>query len=79
VSIVLLPGASETVSFSVTKDVAGSYEVEVNGLTGNLVVSKPANWALIGGLIGGGVVAVILVVVGIVLARRRHPEASPSA
>jgi hypothetical protein len=81
VSIVLLPGASETVSFSVTKDVAGSYEVEVNGLTGNLVVSKPANWALIGGLIGGGVAVVVLVVagVGVMLARRRHPESSPSA
>jgi hypothetical protein len=77
-SIVLQPGASETVSFSVTKDVAGSYEVEVNGLTGNLVVSKPTNWALIGGLIGGGVAVVVLVIVGIVLARRRRPEPAPS-
>jgi hypothetical protein len=75
----LAAGASDTVSFEVSAGKAGTYDVEANGLTATLVVPKPTNWALIGGLIGGGAVVVILVVVGIVLARRRHPDAAPSA
>ncbi len=72
-------GASETVSFAVTEHKAGTYSIDVNGLTGSLVVSSPTNWALIGGLIGG-LAAVALVIVGVVLMRRRRPEmAGPSA
>ncbi len=74
------PGASETVSFAVTENKAGTYSIDVNGLTGSLVVSSPTNWALIGGLIGGGLAAVALVIVGVMLMRRRRPEtAGPSA
>lgn len=76
-SIWLAGGGSDTVTFEVTAGKAGTYDVEVNGVTATLRVPEPTNWALIGGLIGAGVLA--LGVVGIVLARRRHSEGPPAA
>jgi hypothetical protein len=39
-------GASKIAAFSVTKDVAGSYSVAVNGLTGTFVVKAPAAFSV---------------------------------
>jgi len=63
-------GASKKVTFARAKDVAGSYSVEVDGLSGSFTVKEkpappeeippevkpPINWPLIGGIIGGVVV-----------------------
>lgn len=71
-NIVLDVGASEQVSFSTSRDTAGIYSVEVNGLTGAFVVKenptpveptpvKPINWWLIGGIIAAaGIVALVI-------------------
>jgi len=40
-TVALEPGASETVSFTTSRDVAGSYSVDVNGLTGSFTVKAP--------------------------------------
>ena len=39
--VALAGGASQTVSFTVTEDIAGTYAIEVNGLTKNLEVLEP--------------------------------------
>ena len=79
--VTLNPGASEQVSFSIARDTAGTYSVDVNGLTGAFVVKKPVspvtpveptlvkpiNWWLIGGIIA----AVAIMVLAIFLLRRR--------
>lgn len=69
--VTVTAGASEEVSFTASKDMAGIYSVDVNGLTGTFrvkeaVVAPPAptgetNWALVGGIIGGVVVAGLLI------------------
>jgi len=75
-------GLSKEVIFTTSKDIAGTYLVEVDGLSGSFIVKekpvipvippvipKPVNWWLIGGIIAG-----IMVVVGLViffLMRRR--------
>ncbi len=77
----LAGGASENVSFTVTKDTAGTYSVAVDGLSGNFTVSAAeeaptpgaTNWALIGGIIGG--VIVVAAVVAVILLRRRRTAA----
>ena len=64
--------ASEKVSFNTSKDTAGTYLVDVNGLTGSFEVkqplspAKPINWWLIGGIIA----AVAIVAFVIFLLRR---------
>jgi len=40
-NVALEPGASETVTFTTSRDVAGSYSVDVNGLTGSFAVKAP--------------------------------------
>ena len=80
--VVLDAGASEEVSFTTSKDTAGTYLVEVNGLTGSFEVkpkpepvvtpveptpAKPINWWLIGGIIA----AVVIVGFVIFLLSRR--------
>jgi len=71
-------GASQKVTFTTTKNVAGTYAISVNGLTGSFVVkkavavppspSKEIDWALTGGIIGGLVAMGLL----IFLLRRRR-------
>ena len=76
--VVLAPGASESITFTTSKDVAGTYSVDVNGLIGSFTVKekvvppilKPINWPLIGGIIGG-VMAAGLLVYFLVIRRRR--------
>ncbi|MBA7630610.1 hypothetical protein ES703_38133 [subsurface metagenome] len=51
-------------TFTTSEGIAGTYSVDINGLTGSFtvkekpvsVVPKPVNWPLIGGIIGGVVV-----------------------
>ncbi len=71
----LAGGASEMVSFTVTKGVAGTYSVEIDGLSDSFIVTSEAgaNWALIGGIIGG--VIVVAAIVAVILLRRRRAVA----
>ena len=73
--VALDAGASEQVSFSTARDTAGTYSVNVNGLTGAFVVKekpapvtpveptpvKPIIWWLIGGIIAAVVVVTLLI------------------
>ena len=59
-NVTLAGGASEEVTFTTSKDVVGTYAVDLNGLTGTFVVKAGPNWWLIGGIIAA-VVAVLLV------------------
>jgi hypothetical protein len=72
--VTLGAGKSETVTFTVAKDTEGSYTININGNSGQFTVIVPSpptpalaealpiqpstNWRLIGGIIGGCVVAV---------------------
>ena len=59
-------GASQEVNFTTTKDVAGTYTVDVNGLIGEFAVTAPppapppTNWGLIGGIIAAVIVVAVL-------------------
>jgi predicted GH43/DUF377 family glycosyl hydrolase len=77
--VTLAVGASETVTFTTSKDMGGIYLVDIDDLSASFTVEKPeieeeeivgTNWALIGGIIGG--VVVIAIVVGLLLWRRRR-------
>lgn len=49
-------GATETVTFSVSREEAGDYTVEVDDQSGSFTVveeSVAINWSLVGGIIGG--------------------------
>ncbi len=70
-TVTIAAGDSQTVSFSVTKEEAGSYSVTVDELSGSFTVApaKPAiNWPVLGGIIGGAVVVGLLI---FFLVRRR--------
>jgi hypothetical protein len=71
------PDNELTVDFSVTRDVIGSYQVEVNGLTGKFDIAVPPstplpplvkhiNWSVLGGIIAavvtGGISIVLLII-----------------
>jgi len=67
-------GASQKVTFTTAQDAAGTYSVDVDGLTGTFTVKapllpEPFNWWLIGGVIAAVVVASVVVVM--VVRRRR--------
>jgi len=76
--VTLAPRDSESITFTTSKDIAGAYLVDANGLTGTFTVKekvvppifKPINWPLIGGIIGV-VVAVGLLVYFLVIRRRK--------
>jgi len=76
--ITLDAGAGAPVTFNVSKDTAGTYSVDVNGLTGSFTVKevaapvKPINWPLIGGIIAA--VVVIGVGLGVFFWMRRKPS-----
>ena len=67
----LAAGASSTVSFTVKKDKAGTYNVDLAGLPGKYTVSEPTPWTLI--VVG---VVVVLIIIGVVvwLLLRRRPK-----
>lgn len=66
--VVLDAGASTEVSFSVSKEAAGTYSVDINGATGTFEVkprpvvppAKPFNWWIIGLAIAGAALAALL-------------------
>jgi len=78
-SVTIAAGSSQNVTFVVSRNVAGSYSVDVNGISGSFTVkevpeapaappAKAINWPVIGGIIAA------VVVVGLViffLVRRR--------
>lgn len=83
--VILAGGAGQKVTFTVAKDAAGSYAVNINGLSGTFVVraapappapvvppippTEPINWWLIGGIIAGCII--IGMVVTLVVRRQR--------
>jgi hypothetical protein len=66
-NVTLTGRASQRITFAVTRDAAGTYTVNVNGLSGTFIVKAPPeveppiNWALIGGIIVAIVVAGLLI------------------
>jgi len=65
-TVTIAAGESQDVSFSVTKEEAGSYTVAVDGLSGSftvvpVVAPSRINWPLIGGVIGGVIVVGLLI------------------
>ncbi len=66
-SVTIAAGASQSVSFSVTKEDAGIYSVTIDDLSGTFVVTEvtppptPINWPLIGGIIAGVIVVGLLI------------------
>ncbi|MBA7631613.1 hypothetical protein ES703_39146 [subsurface metagenome] len=75
-NVTLAAGDSELVSFDIVKDTAGTYSLDVAGLTGSFTVkekpvvspAKSTNWPVLGGVIAGVVVLGLLI---FFLARRR--------
>jgi len=72
-TVTVAAGDSQNVSFSVTREEAGSYTVAVDGLSGSFTVLTPPvppgiNWPLVGGIIGG----VIVVGLGVFFFVRRR-------
>ena len=64
-SVTLASGASQRVTFTTTQDVAGTYVVDVNGLSGIFTVKpapQPINWWLIGGISVGFIILVVIIV-----------------
>lgn len=70
--LMLGAGASQSVSFTVTRDVPGAYSVHLGGLRGELNVASPFPLALVGGIIGGILAAVI---VYLLIRKRKRPAA----
>ena len=68
--VTLAGGASETVTFTVSKDVAGTYTVTVDSLSGKFNVKAPFNWWLVIGPVIG-LIIIIGVIVWLVIRRRR--------
>ena len=67
--VTLDAGASEEVTFATAKDVAGSYSVDVNGLSGSFIVGEsPINWPILGGVIAGVVIVGLII---FIMVRRR--------
>lgn len=74
-SVTIAAGASQSVSFSVTKEDAGSYSVTIDDLSGTFVVTEvtppptPINWWLIGGIIAA-VIIIGLIIWRVVASRK---------
>jgi len=76
--VTVAAGASETVTFTTSGDEAGTYSVDVNGLTGSFTVKeaaappppppeKPVNWPVI-----LGIIAAVVAIAAIALVLLRH-------
>lgn len=70
-SVTIAAGKSQDVGFSVTREKAGSYMVDVDGLTGSFTVAAkpPINWPVLGGIIAAVVIGGLLI---FFLVRRRR-------
>jgi len=70
-------GTSGNATFMVSRDVAGTYTVEIDGLTGEFTVVAPSPWMLVGGIIGGalGILAMAALAVYFLVFRRKKASA----
>jgi len=75
--IILAAGASDTATFMVSRNIAGTYAIEIDGLTGEFTVVAPSPWMLVGGIIGGvlGILAMAVVAVYFMVFRRKKASA----
>jgi len=79
-TVTIAAGDSQEVSFSLTREEAGSYTVAVDGLSGGFTVTvvapppaKPGvNWPVLGGIIGGVVIVVGSLYYFLVFRRRAY-------
>jgi len=72
-AVTVAPGETETVTFSVSRDEAGTYNVGVGDESKSFTVVEEVvevNWALVGGITGGAVLLGLLAYLGI--SRRRR-------
>ncbi len=73
--VTLAGGQSTTVAFTVSPDVTGIYNVEVDGLVGSFSVVeivKPINWWLIGSIIAASIIIIGVVIWLAIRLRRRR-------
>ena len=76
--VTLASSASQTVTFTTTADIAGTYAITVDGLSGTFVVTEvtppplptPINWWLIGGITAGFIF--VCFIIWWVVANRRY-------
>lgn len=71
-------GASDTVIFAVTRDEAGTYSMEIDGLTGEFTVrAHPYPWALVSSIIVGvlSLLTVAAITVYFIVFRRKRAAA----
>jgi len=75
--LTLASGASEIVTFNVTRDVAKTYSVRIDALTGEFTVIAPSPEALVWAILGGGMglLAVAAIAIYLVVFRRRKSDA----
>lgn len=68
------PGEGDTATFSVAREIAGTYTVEIAGLRDEFTVIAPFPWALVGGAVGGvlGLLAAVAIAVYLLIFRRRR-------
>lgn len=61
-AVTLTGGQTTTVTFEVARDVAGTYQVDVSGLTGSFAVKAPLPWWLwlIVGLVAAAIIGVVI-------------------
>ena len=78
----LAADASQTVAFTVTKDVAGDYIVDLNGFPGYFTVTRsfwdvfsPITWAIIGGIVS--VLVLFIIVLAAIPPRKQQAGAVP--
>ncbi|MDD5288095.1 MAG: CARDB domain-containing protein, partial [Dehalococcoidales bacterium] len=80
-SVTVAGKSSQTVTFTTSKDKAGTYTVNIDGMSSSFVVAEavtppppPAktNWALIVGIIGGVIIVAAGVVVAIMMRRKKY-------
>ena len=74
--VTLAGGANQIVTFTTSQEVAGTYNVTIDALSGTFTVTapavppqKPVDWWLIGGIIAAGIIIGITIVVVVRLRR----------
>lgn len=75
--IIVAGGVSQAVSFTVSKDMAGAYDVEINGQIGEFTVSvasSKTNWPIIGGIIA---IVVLIGIISFLLLKIRRGQRLP--
>ena len=76
-SVTLEAGASEVATFTIAKDIAGTYTVTIDDLSETFVVSVPPeppeliNWWLVGGIIAASIALIIVIPLAAIRHRRK--------